>query len=181
MGGGKILTSTDMDTLAIAVLFVASRLLIKIKTTAPTAVRKWTEKGKTMKIKTHFARVTVDIIGDQPYYNIMYFDPRDGEYHVGFGSYNIENTFGWLRENFEINCGGYDDPAIRLKEELKIRCDEFKELKYSFDILRDENSKLGVQYEKLLKEKSDLERQMGYLEGQVEAYRFVWGFRKDSK
>ena len=75
-----------------------------------------------MRIKTHFARVTVDIIDDQPYYNIMYFDPRDGEYHVGFGSYNIENTFGWLRENFEIHCGGYDDPTFRLKEELKVRC-----------------------------------------------------------
>ena len=29
-------------------------------------------------------------------------------------------------------------------------------------------------YEKLLKEKSDLDRKMGYLEGQVEAFQFVW-------
>lgn len=134
-----------------------------------------------MKVKTHFARVTVDIIDDKPYYNILFFDPRDGEFHVGFGSYNIENTFEWLRENFEINCGGYDDPTFRLKEELKIRCAEMEELKHFCDRLRDENSKLGIQYEKLLKEKSDLDRKMGYLEGQVEAYQFIWGHRKEKQ
>ena len=126
-----------------------------------------------MKIETHFARVTVDIIDEKPYFNILYFDPRDGEYHVGFGSYNIDNTFGWLRENFEINCGGYDDPTFRLKEELKVRCCEIEELKHFCDELRDENSKLGIQYEKLLKEKSDLDRKMGNLEGQNEAFRYV--------
>lgn len=131
-----------------------------------------------MKIKTHFARVVVDRIDDKPYYNILYFDPRDGEYHVGYGSYTIENTFGWLRENFEINCGGYDDPTVRLKEELKIRCCEIEELTCLCDRLRDENSKLGINYEQLLKEKSDLDRKMGYLEGQVEAFRYIWNGKR---
>lgn len=131
------------------------------------------------KIETHFARVTVDIIDDKPYYHILYFDPRDGEYHMGFGSYKIENTFEWLKENFEINCGGNDDPTIRLKEELKVRFCEIEELKCLCNRLRDENSKMGIQYEKLLKEKSDLDRQMVYLEGQVEAYQFIWGRRKE--
>ena len=143
-----------------------------------------TEKGKTMfngKVETHFARVIVDIIDDKPYYHILFFDPRDCEWHIGFGSYSIENTFGWLRENFEINCGGNDDPTFRLKEELKIRCAEFGELKRLCDKLRDENSKLGIQYEQLLKEKSDLDRKLGYLEGQVEAYKFIWGYRKETQ
>lgn len=134
-----------------------------------------------MKIKTNFAQIIVDIIEGEPYYDILYFDPRDGEYHIGYGSYVLENTHKWLMEIFELAEDRVHNPVTKLQEELKIRCDEFKELKYSFDILRDENSKLGVQYEKLLKEKSDLERQMGYLEGQVEAYRFIWGSRKERR
>lgn len=131
-----------------------------------------------MKIKTPFARVIVDLIEDKPYFNILYFDPRDGECHIGYGSYAIENTFEWLRENFELVHGSPGDPVIALKEELKIRCGEFKDLKRFCDSLKDENSKLGLQYEKLLKEKSDFDREMGRLEGQVEAYRFVLGNRK---
>ena len=53
-------------------------------------------------------------------------------------------------------------------EELRCRCDR----------LADENSKLGLQYEKLLKEKSDLDRKLGFLEGQIEAFRFVWSYGK---
>ena len=127
-----------------------------------------------MKIKTNFAQMIVDIIDEKPYYNILYFDPRDGEYHVGYGSYVLENTFAWLMENFELLDGHPVDPMINLKEELKVRCAEIAELKHFCDRLRDENSKQGVQYEKLLKEKSDLDRKMGYLEGQVEAFQFVW-------
>ena len=132
-----------------------------------------------MKIKTNFAKMIVDIIEEKPYYNILYFDPRDNEYHVGFGSYVLENTFGWLLENFELDKSRAFDPITDLKEELKIRSAETAELKQFCDRLRDENSKLGIKYEQLLKEKSDLDRQMGYLEGQVEAYRFVWGSRKE--
>ena len=131
-----------------------------------------------MKIKTCFARIIVDIIDEKPYYNIWYFDPRDNEYHVGYGSYVLENTVGWLMENFERVDGHHVDPFTGLREELKIRCCEIEELKHLCDRLRDENSKLGIQYEKLLKEKSDLDREMGYLEGQVEAYKFIWGCRK---
>jgi hypothetical protein len=136
-------------------------------------VQRWTEKGKTMKIKTNFAKVIVDIIDEKPYYNILYFDPRDGEYHVGYGSYVIENTFGWLHEFFELVNDCSVDPRSSLMEELKIRCSEIADLKHLCDSLRDENSKLGIQYEKLLKEKSDLDRKMGYLEGQNEAFRYV--------
>lgn len=127
-----------------------------------------------MKIKTNFAQMIVDIIDETPYYNILYFDPRDGEYHVGYGSYVIENTHKWLMENFELAEDSAYNPVTKLQEELKVRCCEIAELKHLCDSLRDENSKLGIQYEKLLKEKSDLDRKMGYLEGQVEAFQFVW-------
>lgn len=51
------------------------------------------------------------------------------------------------------------------EEELKIRCAEMKELKQSYDRLFDENSKLGLMYEKSLKEKDELELKIRFLEG----------------
>ena len=56
--------------------------------------------------------------------------------------------------------------------ELKVRCAEIAELKQLYERLLDENQKLGLQYEKLLKEKSDLDRKIGFLEGQIEAYQY---------
>ena len=126
-----------------------------------------------MKIKTNFAKVIVDIIDEKPYYNILYLDPRDGEYHVGYGSYVIENTFGWLTELFELVNDCPIDSRASLVEELKIRRAEIADLQQLCQDLRDENSKFGIQYEKLLKEKSDLDRKMGNLEGQNEAFRYV--------
>ena len=131
-----------------------------------------------MKIKTHFAKVIVDVIEDKAYYSILYFDPRDGEFHIGYSSYVIENTLDWLRNNFELIDGSIDNPIATMKEELKIRCAEIEELKRLCDRLRDENSKLGIHYEKLLKEKSDQDRKMGNLEGQVEAYKFIWSQKR---
>lgn len=57
---------------------------------------------QTDKIKTHFAKIIVEGTAKHPYYGIMYFNPTDGEYHVGFGSYYIGNVFQWLSEEFEI-------------------------------------------------------------------------------
>ena len=54
------------------------------------------------KIKTHFAKIIVDGTAEKPYYNILYFDPTDRIYHVGFGSYFLEYVFKWLSEEFEI-------------------------------------------------------------------------------
>ena len=39
---------------------------------------------------------------EKPYYNIWYFDPADGECHIGFGSYCLDNVFNWLAEEFEV-------------------------------------------------------------------------------
>lgn len=54
------------------------------------------------KIKTHFAKIIVDGTAEKPYYNILYFDPTDRIYHVGFGSYFLKNVFKWLSEEFEV-------------------------------------------------------------------------------
>lgn len=54
------------------------------------------------KIKTPFARIVVEGTPGKPYYNIWYFCPADGECHIGFGSYCLDNVFNWLAEEFEI-------------------------------------------------------------------------------
>ena len=50
------------------------------------------------KIKTSFARIIVEGTPAKPYYNIEYFDPTDKEYHIGFGSYYLDNVFNWFAE-----------------------------------------------------------------------------------
>lgn len=57
---------------------------------------------ETTKIKTHFAKIFVGGTIEKPYYNILYFDPTDREYHIGFGPFILEYVFKWLAEEFEI-------------------------------------------------------------------------------
>lgn len=54
------------------------------------------------KIKTNFAKIFVSGSAEKPYYNILYFDPLDKNYHVGFGSFCLSYVFKWLSEEFEI-------------------------------------------------------------------------------
>lgn len=54
------------------------------------------------KIKTPFARIVVGGTPEKPCYNIWYFDPADGECHIGFGSYRLDYVFRWLAEEFEV-------------------------------------------------------------------------------
>lgn len=48
-----------------------------------------------------------------------------------------------------------------------------REIECHNKMLIDDNRKRGIQYEELLKEKSELERKIGFLEGQVDAYRYA--------
>ena len=54
------------------------------------------------KIKTNFAKIFISGTPDRPYFNILYFDPADQDYHVGFSSYYLEHVVKWLSEEFEI-------------------------------------------------------------------------------
>ena len=58
--------------------------------------------GEYPKTKTHFAKIVVGGTAEKPYYNIMYYDPADGEYHIGYGSYRLDFVFKWLSEEFEV-------------------------------------------------------------------------------
>lgn len=54
------------------------------------------------KIKTTFAKIIVGGTAKNPYYNILYLDPTDGNYHIGFGSKCLDYVFKWLAEEFEV-------------------------------------------------------------------------------
>ena len=58
--------------------------------------------GEYPKTKTHFAKIVVGGTAEKPYYNIMYYDPAEGEYHIGYGSYRLDFVFKWLSEEFEV-------------------------------------------------------------------------------
>lgn len=56
------------------------------------------------KIKTPFARMIARKSGitDEMYYEIMYYDPKDKEIHIGCGSYNPDFVQEWLDGYFEV-------------------------------------------------------------------------------
>lgn len=54
------------------------------------------------KIKTNWAEIIVRGTSDKPYFEIAYFDLRDKEWHIGFGSYCLDYVFEWKRDCFEI-------------------------------------------------------------------------------
>ena len=64
------------------------------------------------------------------------------------------------------------------EEELRIRCEEIAELKRVYEQAIEDNSKLELQCDKLKKEKSDLDRKIGILEGKIEAYQYCMNCRR---
>lgn len=59
-----------------------------------------TEKDCEMQFAGTSPQIIVEGTAEKPYYNIMYLDAEDGTDYVGFGSYDLENVFGWLKEYF---------------------------------------------------------------------------------
>lgn len=62
------------------------------------------------KIKTRFARIVVGGTPEKPFYEIMYFDPGDDEFHLGYGSFELKFVFGWMKEFFEVAGGNAPYP-----------------------------------------------------------------------
>lgn len=101
-------------------------------------------KECTEKIKVSSAEIVVHGTREKPYYEIKYNDLSDGQYHVGYSSYNLDSVFEWMEECFEIvdqaadtieslsaklqaadmersaeNCGGWILCSERMPEENK--------------------------------------------------------------
>lgn len=62
------------------------------------------------KIKTHFARIIVTGETEKPYYEIMYYDPRDKMCHIGYSSYDLGIVKGFLERYFVVE--GINDPLF---------------------------------------------------------------------
>lgn len=70
------------------------------------------EKPKQkVRIRTHFAKITVTTSG-KPYYEILYFNPEDKAYHIGFGSYKLSFVRNWLKDQFDVSDCFIDDCFI---------------------------------------------------------------------
>lgn len=54
------------------------------------------------KIVTPYAKIMLSDHSENPYWNIHYLDPTDGEIHIGFGSYCRKNVEEWLESEFEV-------------------------------------------------------------------------------
>jgi hypothetical protein len=128
MGSGSITTSRISQYVRIAVLSEIWMPILERQSVAPTAVQRWMEgirmdnykssnEATKQKIKTHFARIIVDGTAEKLYYSILYFDPTDREYHIGFSSYYLEYVFQWLSEEFEIVGDAYfNDPVVHCND-----------------------------------------------------------------
>ena len=57
--------------------------------------------GCMEKIKVSNAEIVVHGTKEKPYYEIKYRDLADGQVHIGYSSYDLDNVFGWLEECFE--------------------------------------------------------------------------------
>lgn len=66
------------------------------------------------KIKTPFAKMIVGGKREKQCFSILYFDPADKDFHIGYSSYYLDYVFNWLNEEFEIvEDGSFDLTAIR--------------------------------------------------------------------
>lgn len=104
------------DMIAVLILIASVIILIVFACckTASEADEEMTEPpwGED-KIQTTFAHIIVGGFQEKPVYSILYIDPSDNHFHVGFSSYNLNFVFQWLSEYFEIH------PYISIDEFLE--------------------------------------------------------------
>ncbi len=61
-----------------------------------------TNDSENYKIKVTSADIVVHGTSDKPYFEIKYCRLDDGEFHIGYSSYELRNVFEWLEECFDI-------------------------------------------------------------------------------
>ena len=64
---------------------------------------------------------------EKPYYQILYFDILDNDWHLGFGSYNLANVQKWYEEELEIVADTVE--VKKDNESIKINLNEFIKVK----------------------------------------------------
>lgn len=77
------------------------------------------ERREPAKIKTHFARIIVGGQIEKPCYSILWFDPADREYQIGYSSYELRYVQKWLAEEFVITGDGFtNEPMVHARWRL---------------------------------------------------------------
>lgn len=132
----------------------------------------------TEKIKTHFAQIIVEACDEKPYYSILYFDPKDREYHVGWSSYDLKTVCAWLGEHFEVS-NDYapaentqtDDLQAEISALQRIVDKQDKRISELTEIREEAVSKI----EELERKAEDQFQQRKILEAQMEVVRLIFG------
>lgn len=65
-------------------------------------IRTAARDSKTERIKVSCLDVIVTTTGKAPYYEIKYKEIGEDIYHVGYGSYKLDNVLAWRDECFEL-------------------------------------------------------------------------------
>lgn len=120
------------------------------------------------KIITHFAKIIVEGTAEKPYYSILYYDPTKDEYINGYGSYNIENVFKWMEEEFSIDVALADAHIERINHLQSDICKLEEQHKCFVEKYQDK-----LRY--LESEHMCLSQQNRILEAQMEVVRLIFG------
>lgn len=82
------------------------------------------------KEKVMFPEIVVRGTKDKPYYEIKYYDVTDKQWHLGYGSYNLEYVMQWKEECLEVVEGSITNILF---EKIKERLEENQEITFYFD------------------------------------------------
>lgn len=121
-----------------------------------------TLENSKQKIRTHFAEVKLGGTPAKPFFYIAYYDPTDEEYYEGFGSYDLRNVEGWLRDEFEI----VDKPPVKEPEFVKAGDSVEHPLHYTQN---------GIECIEAIKASMTSDGFMDYCKGNV--LKYIWRWR----
>lgn len=87
------------------------------------AIRNEERKHKEKVAKYH---IIVTGMLEKPYYEVLYYDLADNNWHIGYSSYDLDIVKGYIEDYFEVDesiaCGNIID-ALEKQTPKKIYCD----------------------------------------------------------
>jgi hypothetical protein len=71
-----------------------------------------------------YPQMIVTGTAEKPYFQIVYLDLKDGDIHVGFGSYDLAYVFQWLKEFFGVTHASAVNPESLRPKGRWVQCFE---------------------------------------------------------
>lgn len=96
---------------------------------------KCADNDVTLKIKSIEPYIIVAGSVSKPYYELLYYDLDDCTWHIGFGSYELQNVVMWRKAYFEVMGGisemTHNNPVwlITLKHYVRKRLAQYRRKK----------------------------------------------------